>query len=175
MIKILFICHGNICRSPMAQSVLTHLAAQAGVLDEFEIDSAATSSEEIGNPPHPGTVAKLRAEGVPIVPHRAVRMTRDDYEKYDYVICMDEENVRNVQRLSEGDPDEKIYKLLAFAGSTMDVADPWYTGDFEATYRGVHAAYINRSLTESQITKTLQRRMLERGRTKSRCHRRCLR
>jgi protein-tyrosine phosphatase len=139
VIKILFICHGNICRSPMAQSVLTHLAAQSGISDKFEIASAATSSEEIGNPPHPGTVAKLRAEGIPLVPHRAVRMTRDDYEKYDYVICMDEENVRNVQRLSDGDPDEKIYKLLAFAGSTMDVADPWYTGDFEATYRDVLA------------------------------------
>ena len=139
MIKILFICHGNICRSTMAQSVMTYLAKEAGVQDEFHIESAATSSEEIGNPPHPGTVAKLRQEGIPVIPHRAVRMTRDDYDEYDFIICMDSENVRNVQRLSDGDPDEKIYKLLTFAGSEMDVADPWYTGDFEATFRDVYA------------------------------------
>ena len=139
MIKVLFICHGNICRSTMAQSVMTYLAKEAGVEDKFYIESAATSSEEIGNPPHPGTVAKLRQEGIPVIPHRAVRMTRDDYDNYDYIICMDSENVRNVQRLSEGDPEEKIYKLLTFAGSGMDVADPWYTGDFEATFRDVYA------------------------------------
>lgn len=139
MIKILFICHGNICRSTMAESVMTYLARQAGRQDEFEIASAATSSEEIGNPPHRGTVAKLAAEGIPVIPHRAVRMTKDDYEYYDYIICMDTENVRNAQRLSEGDPDEKIYKLLTFAGSGMDVADPWYTGDFDATFRDVMA------------------------------------
>ncbi len=138
-IRVLFICHGNICRSTMAQSIMTYLAAQAGVSDKFEIESAATSSEEIGNPPHHGTVAKLKKEGIPLIPHRAVRMTLDDYEKYDYIICMDTENVRNVQRLSGGDPDEKVYKLLTFAGSGMDVADPWYTGDFDATYRDVLA------------------------------------
>lgn len=118
---------------------MTYLTRQAGRQDEFEIASAATSSEEIGNPPHRGTVAKLTAEGIPVIPHRAVRMTKDDYEYYDYIICMDTENVRNVQRLSEGDPDEKIYKLLTFAGSGMDVADPWYTGDFDATFRDVFA------------------------------------
>lgn len=84
-------------------------------------------------------MAKLKKEGIPVIPHRAVRMTLDDYEKYDYIICMDTENVRNVQRLSGGDPDEKVYKLLTFAGSGMDVADPWYTGDFDATYRDVLA------------------------------------
>ena len=122
MIKILFICHGNICRSTMAESVMTYLVKQAGLLDQFYINSAATSREEI-----------------PVIPHRAVQMTLDDYEEYDYLIGMDTENIRNMQRISGGDPDEKIYKLLTFAGSGLDVADPWYTGDFEATYKDVKA------------------------------------
>lgn len=137
MIKILFICHGNICRSTMAESVMTYLVKQAGVEDQFYINSAATSREEIGNPPHRGTVTKLRAEGIPVIPHRAVKMTLNDYEEYDYLIGMDTENIRNMQRLSGGDPDEKVYKLMTFAGSGSDVADPWYTGDFEATYKDV--------------------------------------
>lgn len=107
MIKILFICHGNICRSTMAESVMTYLVKQAGLEDEFYINSAATSREEIGNPPHHGTVAKLRAEGIPVIPHRAVQMTLNDYEEYDYLIGMDTENIRNMQRISGGDPDEK--------------------------------------------------------------------
>ena len=137
MIKILFICHGNICRSTMAESVMTFLVKKANVEDKFYINSAATSREEIGNPPHRGTVAKLKQEGIPVVPHSAVQMTLNDYEEYDYLIGMDTENIRNMQRMTGGDPDEKIYKLLTFAGSGMDVADPWYTGDFEATYRDV--------------------------------------
>ena len=139
MIRVLFICHGNICRSTMAESIMTYLVKQAGVEDQFYINSAATSCEEIGNPPHSGTVAKLKAEGIPVIPHRAVQMTLNDYEEYDYLIGMDTENIRNMQRISGGDPDEKIYKLLTFAGSGLDVADPWYTGDFEATYRDVLA------------------------------------
>ena len=137
MIKVLFICHGNICRSTMAESIMTYLVKQAGVEDQFYINSAATSCEEIGNPPHSGTVAKLKAEGIPVIPHRAVQMTLNDYEEYDYLIGMDTENIRNMQRLSGGDPDEKVYKLMTFAGSGSDVADPWYTGDFEATYKDV--------------------------------------
>lgn len=107
MIKILFICHGNICRSTMAESVMTYLVKQAGLENDFYINSAATSREEIGNPPHHGTVAKLRAEGIPVIPHRAVQMTLNDYEEYDYLIGMDTENIRNMQRISGGDPDEK--------------------------------------------------------------------
>ena len=137
MIKVLFICHGNICRSTMAESIMTYLVKQAGVEDQFYINSAATSCEEIGNPPHSGTVAKLKAEGIPVIPHRAVQMTLNDYEEYDYLIGMDTENIRNMQRLSGGDPDEKVYKLMTFADSGSDVADPWYTGDFEATYKDV--------------------------------------
>ncbi len=139
MIKVLFICHGNICRSTMAESVMNYLIKQAHRDDEFYINSAATSREEIGNPPHRGTVAKLKSEGIPVIPHRAVQMTLNDYEEYDYLIGMDTENIRNMQRISGGDPDEKIYKLLTFAGSGMDVADPWYTGDFDATYKDVLA------------------------------------
>ena len=109
----------------MAESVMTYLVKQAGLENDFYINSAATSREEIGNPPHHGTVAKLRAEGIPVIPHRAVQMTLNDYEEYDYLIGMDTENIRNMQRISGGDPDEKIYKLLTFTGSGMDVADPW--------------------------------------------------
>ena len=103
----------------------------------FEIDSAATSREEIGNGPHYGTVGKLRQVGIPVVPHRAVQMTSQDYDYYDYLIGMDTANIRNMNRIAGGDPDGKIYKLLSFAGSGRDVADPWYTGDFDSTYRDV--------------------------------------
>ena len=137
MIKVLFVCHGNICRSTMAESVMTYLVEKEGLADKFYINSAATSREEIGNGVHHGTVAKLKKEGIPVIPHRAVQMTLNDYEEYDYLIGMDTENIRNMQRISGGDPDEKIYKLLTFAGNGLDVADPWYTGDFEATYRDV--------------------------------------
>lgn len=139
MIKVLFICHGNICRSTMAQSVLTHLAKERGLSDCLYINSAATSREEIGNPPHYGTVNKLRRVGIPVVPHRATQMTKQDYADYDYLIGMDSANIRNMNRIAGGDPEGKIYKLLTFAGSDRDVADPWYTGDFDATYRDVMA------------------------------------
>ena len=137
MIKVLFICHGNICRSTMAQSVFAHLAAEANLADYFEIDSAATSREEIGNTPHYGTVRKLREENIPLIPHRARQMTRNDYLYYDYLIGMDTANIRNLNRMLKNDPDGKVYKFLSFAGSGRDIADPWYTGDFEATYRDV--------------------------------------
>ena len=134
MIRILFICHGNICRSTMAQSMMAHMVKEKGLEDLFEIDSAATSREEIGNGPHYGTVGKLREVGITVVPHRARQMTMEDYRYFDYLIGMDTYNIRNMQRIAGGDPDDKIYKLLTFAGSGQDVADPWYTGDFEATY-----------------------------------------
>ena len=137
MIKILFVCHGNICRSTMAESVMTHLVRQAHLEHRFEINSAATSREEIGNSPHYGTVNELRYRGVPVVPHRAVQMTKADYAYYDYLIGMDTANIRNMTRIADGDPDGKIYKLLSFAGESFDVADPWYTGDFQETYEDV--------------------------------------
>ena len=137
MIKVLFICHGNICRSTMAESVMTYLVQQHHLAEQFEISSAATSREEIGNPPHYGTVGKLRQVGIPLIPHRAVQMTRADYEYYDYLSGMDSANIRNMIRIAGDDRDNKIYKLLQFAGIDRDVADPWYTGDFEATYKDV--------------------------------------
>ena len=140
-IKILFICHGNICRSTIAQSIFTYLVKQAGLENDFEIESAATSREEIGNPPHYGTAARLREAGIPLVSHRAVRMTEEDYDYYDYLIGMDSANIKNMQRIAGGDPDGKLHKLMEYAGkgAARDVADPWYTGDFEATYRDVTA------------------------------------
>ena len=134
MIKVLFICHGNICRSTMSESVMTHLIKQKHMEDLFEVSSAATSREEIGNPPHYGTVNKLRQVGIPVVPHRAVQMTKADY---DYLIGMDSANICNMNRITGGDPDGKIYKLLSFAGSGRDIADPWYTGNFDETYADV--------------------------------------
>ena len=137
MIKILFICHGNICRSTMAQSVFAHMAASQGLSEHFHIDSAATSREEIGNPPHYGTVNKLRQVGIPLIPHRARQMTRQDYREYDYLIGMDDANIRNMERIAGGDPEHKIYRLLEFAGSSRAIADPWYTGNFDITYEDV--------------------------------------
>ena len=147
MIKILFICHGNICRSTMAESVFTHLVNRNHLADHFHIYSAATSREEIGNGPHYGTVNQLRKVNIPVIPHRAVQMTKADYDSYDYLIGMDSANIRNMTRIADGDPEGKIHKLLSFAGyesnqklvAAADVADPWYTGDFETTYRDVLA------------------------------------
>ena len=137
MIIILFVCHGNICRSTMAQFVMEELVRRSGREGEFLVDSAATSSEELGNPPHRGTVAKLRAEGVPVGRHRARRVTRDEYAGWDHIIYMDAENARGLSRILGGDPDGKVSRLLDWTSRPGDVADPWYTGDFDATYRDV--------------------------------------
>ena len=137
MIKVLFLCHGNICRSTMCESVMTHLVKNRHLSPLFTIASAATSRVELGNPPHYGTVPKLRQVGIPVIPHRAIQMTRADYDNYDYLIGMDSANIRNMTRIAGGDPEGKIYKLLSFAGIDRDVEDPWYTGDFDATYRDV--------------------------------------
>ena len=123
----------------MAESVMTHIVKTKHIDHLFYINSAATSREEIGNGPHYGTVSKLKQEGIPVIPHRAVQMTPSDYDNYDYLIGMDTANIRNMNHICGGDTDEKIYKLLTFAGISRDVADPWYTGDFEATYRDVVA------------------------------------
>ncbi len=137
MIKILFICHGNICRSTMAQSVFSNLVHQRNLDSLFEIDSAATSREEIGHSPHYGTVNKLKSVGIPVVPHHARQMTMTDYEYFDYLIGMDSANIRNMNRIAGGDPDGKIYKLPSFAHQSKDIADPWYTDNFDETYRDV--------------------------------------
>ncbi len=137
MIKVVFCCHGNICRSPMAQSVFAHMVRQAGLEERFVIQSMATSTEEIGNPPHRGTVRKLQEAGIPLVPHRATQITWSDYERYDYIIGMDGWNMKNLHRMLRGDPAGKVHKLLSFAGSDRDIADPWYTGNFEETFADV--------------------------------------
>ena len=137
MISVLFVCHGNICRSTLSESVFTYKVKSMGLADQFIIDSFATSREEIGNPPHRGTVNKLREVGIPLVPHRAKQITLADYDKADYIIGMDTANIRNLNRMLKGDPEGKIYKLLSFTGSGRDIADPWYTGDFDKTYDDV--------------------------------------
>ena len=139
MIKILFICHGNICRSTMAEYVMKHLVKTAGLESEFFIDSAATSTEEIGNGVHHGTRRKLREAGIPCGDHRARQMTRIDYEKFDLLIGMDRANLRNMGRICGGDRDGKLRLLLQYAGSGRDIADPWYTGNFDATYEDILA------------------------------------
>ena len=137
MIRVLFICHGNICRSTMAQYVMQYLVDKRGLSDCFYIDSAATSREEIGNGVHHGTRAKLREVGIPCGDHRARQMTRGDYEEYDYLIGMDTWNIRNMNRIGGADPDHKIHKLLEYTNRGGDIADPWYTGNFDETYRDV--------------------------------------
>lgn len=139
MIKILFVCHGNICRSPMAEYVMKHLVKEAGLAGEFAIDSAATSTEEIGNTPHRGTRRVLAENGIACGEHRARRLKRSDAEAFDLIIGMDSANIRNMRGMLGTAAHDKIYKLMEFAGSTDDVADPWYTGDFETTFNDVYA------------------------------------
>ena len=137
MIKILFICHGNICRSPMAEFVMKDLVARAGLADKFYIGSAATSREEIGNDIHRGTKEQLRKHGVAFSTRGAVQLCRADLDEYDYLIGMDTANIRNMNRIVGSDTAGKIYKLPSFAGLSKDIADPWYTGNFDETYDDV--------------------------------------
>lgn len=134
MIKILMVCHGNICRSPMAQYVLQDMVARRGLTDCFYIDSAATSTEEIGNRVHHGTRGKLHEVGIYCGDHRAAQMKRSDYARYDYLLGMDTWNIRNMNRIVGSDPDHKIHRLLDFGDHPRDIADPWYTGNFDVTY-----------------------------------------
>lgn len=141
MIKILFVCHGNICRSPMAEFILKNIIQKQNLSDRFYIASAATSTEEIwngsGNTVYPPAREELKKHGLSCGDKRAVQLKREDYEKYDYLIGMDSANIRNMNRILGGDPEGKIYKLLSFAGSDRDVADPWYTGKFDVTYKDI--------------------------------------
>ena len=137
MIKIVFICHGNICRSPMAEFVLKDMVKKRGIADDFFIESRATSIEEIGNGVHHGTTRKLAQYGISTAGKTAIQLRKSDYEKYDMLICMDSWNVRNTMRIIGSDKDEKVTKLLSFAGEGGDIADPWYTGNFDDTYDDV--------------------------------------
>ena len=137
MHRILFVCHGNICRSPMAEFVMKELVSQAGREDDFYIESAATSTEEIGNEVYPPARRKLAEHGIGCKGKTARQMTRRDYDRFDLLIGMDAWNIRNMTRISGGDPEGKIRMLMDFTDRPGDVADPWYTGNFEATWRDV--------------------------------------
>ena len=138
MVSILFVCHGNICRSPMAEFVMKDLVRRAGLEDEFYIESAATSTEETGNEVYPPARRKLAEHGISCKGKRARQMTRHDYGRFDLLVGMDTWNIRNMKAICGGDPQGKIRQLLTFAtGRPDDVADPWYTGDFETTWRDV--------------------------------------
>ena len=137
MVKILMVCHGNICRSPMAEFVMKDLVKKAGCEWAFEIASAATSTEEIGNPVYPAARRKLAEHGIGCAGKTARQLRREDYEYYDYLIGMDSANLRNMRRICGGDPEGKISLLLDHTDRPGNVADPWYTRDFEATWRDV--------------------------------------
>jgi len=137
MIKILFVCHGNICRSPMAEFVMKTKVLHQGLSDRFEIASAATSTEEIGNPVYPPARRMLQSHGISCDGKTARQMTRADYQYYDHIIAMDANNLRNIQRLIGLDVDHKVSLLMDYTDTPRDVADPWYTGDFQATWDDV--------------------------------------
>lgn len=138
MLKVIFICHGNICRSPMAEYMLKNMVNKRGIAQEFHIASAATSSEEIwgdkGNPVYPPAKKKLSEKGIDCTGKYAVQLKKADYDRYDYLLCMDEANVRNSIRIIGGDPDNKIKRLMSYTERGGNIADPWYTGNFDATY-----------------------------------------
>lgn len=136
-IHILFICHGNICRSPMAEMVMKEMVRQRGLDGKYDISSMAATTEEVGHDIYPPAKRTLQAHHIPYTKRKAALMTRKDYEEADYVIAMDEENLYDLSRLTHGDPDKKVSRLLYWAGEKRDVADPWFTGDYEKTYEDI--------------------------------------
>lgn len=137
MTKILFVCHGNICRSPMGEFILQDLVQKAGLSDRFHIESAATSTEEIGNPVYPPARRKLGEHGIDCEGHHARQLRREDYDRWDLLLGMDDANIRNMKRICGGDPEGKILRLMDLTHRPGPVADPWYTGDFERTWQDV--------------------------------------
>ncbi len=137
MIKILFVCHGNICRSPMSEFILKDMTARRGISDLFQIASAATSREEIGNPVYPPARRKLLQHGIDPSGKTARQITRRDYEEYDYILAAESYNIRNIERITGGDPDHKIHRLLDFSARPRDIDDPWYTGDFDTAWNDI--------------------------------------
>ena len=137
MIKIMFVCHGNICRSTMAEFVMKDLVHKAGMDEQIFAASSACRRDEIGSDTHPGTKAKLRQMGIPFTKRRAVQFTQADYAEYDYIAAMDRDNLRDIQRIVGEDTLHKVFLLLHFAGQEREVADPWYTGNFDRTYEDI--------------------------------------
>ncbi len=137
--RILFVCHGNICRSTMAQCIMQNLVDEADIGNEFVIDSAATTTEELGMPIYPPAKEALAAHGIATVPHKARKIKSDEGDNWDLIVCMDEENVRHLRQILDADSMGKVRKLLSFIGEDGDVADPWYTRDFETTFEEVLA------------------------------------
>ncbi len=135
--KIIFVCHGNICRSPMAEFVMKHIVKEAGLEDRFEIASAATSREEIGNDVYPPVKRLLHEKGIPCKGHSAHQITKNEYAHYDHVIVMDNYNLRNLERVVGPDVEGKVSRLRDFTDSPGEIADPWYTGEFTLTYSQV--------------------------------------
>lgn len=148
MIHILFVCHGNICRSPMAEFVMKDLVQRSGLAHEFHIESAATSTEELGNPVYPPARRKLAQHGIQCQGKTARQLKSGDYAAFDLLIGMDDANLRNMRRICGGDPANKLHRLMDFTDRPGEVADPWYTGDFEATFSDVWEGC-------SQLLKTL--------------------
>lgn len=136
-IHLIFVCHGNICRSPMAEFVMKDLTAKAGVSNEFVISSLAATTEEVGHDMYPPAKRLLTQKGIPFSPRKARLLTPKDYENADYIVCMDAENLEDLHFLTHGDPEKKVSLLLDWAEEHREVADPWYTGNFEATYQDV--------------------------------------
>ena len=140
----MFVCHGNICRSPMAEFIFKDMLKKQGRNGEFTVSSSATSTEEIirgiGNPVYPPAKAELAKHGISAEGKRAVQLKKSDYDSYDLFLCMDSNNVRNALRIFGGDKENKVKKLMSLAGSDRDVADPWYTGDFSVTYNDIYRA-----------------------------------
>ncbi len=141
MFKIMFVCHGNICRSPMAEFVFKDLLEKRGLTEKYYVSSSATSTEEIwngiGNPVYPPAKAELKKHGISCDGKRAVQVTREDYVNYNLLVVMDSNNMRNIMRIIGSDPDKKVHKLLIFAGQDRDVSDPWYSGDFTTCYNDI--------------------------------------
>lgn len=153
MIKVLFVCHGNICRSPMAEFLMKHTVKNLNASNSFLIESKATSSEEYGNPVHPGAKRKLLELGIDASQKRAELLKKSDYENYDYIIGMDSYNIKNMKRILGEDYDGKIYKLLDFTENGGDIADPYYSGNFEDTYNDIINGIIGflKTLQEKKV------------------------
>ena len=137
MTKILFICHGNICRSAMSEFIMRDMVEKRGLSDRIEVASAATSREEIGNNMYPPAKRKLDKEHIPYTPRQARQVTKADYDKYDLLLCMEQNNIRNLKRIIQDDPDHKIHLLLDYTDNPRDISDPWYSGDFDTAYEDI--------------------------------------